>query len=245
MTTTKLQDIYPSAYIRGTRISRLGDQDLGQFRLTTETVSDLATSNAGIFVGGFRSFEQILNRIRQLDEVPAGGQWVVVPSTKKCSAAIRQLWLSDDSVSYISPKNLPGIWHSKKVSFCVPESLREFGQLLKPRSESIAAIVLVDNYCRVHTARGFNNGSFRVQNDRPQAIMNFRASCSDQSWVPPMFVFTEKLAKATPTLQMQGAYGLDTFVFIDGATVRCGDVSRKRIEDSQFVSGGTSIATAC
>lgn len=227
MTTTKLLDIYPSAYIRGTRISRIGEQDLGQFRLNTETATELAADNSGVFVGGFRSFDQILSRVRQLDESPVGGQWIVVPSTKKCSAAIRQRWLNDDSVSYIDPKKVPDIWCSEKATFCVPESLHELGRSLEHDGTKIAAIVLIDNYCRVHAARGFNNGNFRVQHDRPQLIVNFRARLSDDGWMPPLVIFTEKAAKSTPTLQMQRVYCLDTFVFVDGATLRCGELPLK------------------
>ena len=41
-------------------------------------------------------------------------------------------------------------------------------------SACVAAVLLIDPYCRVHLMRGFQEGNYRRGFDRPQLVAGFR-----------------------------------------------------------------------
>ena len=223
-TQLDLDSLYPSPLIRGTRISRMEEQGIAPFCLDAEASRSLGTDNIGLFIGGVRTFETLVDRIQQIDESDQGGHWIVVPSTRRCAAAIRQHQSDDDSVWFVSPDDVPDMWSQNQTTFCLLESLSTLSRMLRQDQKPIAGILLVDSQCIVHKARGWGKRSSPYQNDRPQHVVDFRASLSVGGWSPPLVVFTQRPAKSVNTIKLQRSYCLESLYFLDGKRIRCGRV---------------------
>lgn len=162
-----LNALYPAPFFRATNISRMEEKQIGQLYLDPKTSRMLGEENVGIFAGNCKRLDQLLDRIRQLDSCGAGGHWVVVPSTRKASAVIYKNWLYPDEPIFVEPQTVPAFWSSNRVHFSVPEALAEFGTTLFNRGVGVAGILVIDLFCMVHKARGFQSGEFHVLHDRP------------------------------------------------------------------------------
>jgi len=63
-----LRKRYPFAAIRGQRITRMEEANLGSFQLDAETAERLAEENIGVFIGGCRDWDWMLDRLNTLAE---------------------------------------------------------------------------------------------------------------------------------------------------------------------------------
>jgi hypothetical protein len=73
-----LGEVYPFPPIRGQRITRLEEADLGPFQLDGETAERLAEDNVGVFVGGCRDLDWMMDRLAILAETDFPARWLVV-----------------------------------------------------------------------------------------------------------------------------------------------------------------------
>lgn len=145
---------------------------------------------------------------------------MVVSSTRKTAAVVRQKW--DGQVPFVDPRTVPDYWESDRLMFAVPETLDVVRDEVAAAGVSVAGIIVLDMFCTIHKARGFENRGFRVQHDRPELIVNFRSSLSHGCWSPPLIFCVQKPAKAVGTNSMLSPYCLETFRYIDGGRIRAG-----------------------
>jgi len=215
-----LESVYPTPVLRATSISRMQEKRLGRLNFDADTARFLGEENIGVFAGGCDNLDRLIDRLRVLDSCGTGGQWVVVSSTQKMAAVVRQKWQAD--ATFVAPGKMPMNWSSQRVEFAVPESLEELACEIKESATNVAGIIVLDMFCTVHKARGFANGGFRVQHDRPQLIVNFRSQLGQGQWMPPLVFCAQKPAKSINTNAMLSPYCLEAFRYVDGATLRTG-----------------------
>ena len=55
---------YPFPAIRGQRITRLEEADLGPFQLDGQTAEWLAVDNIGVFIGGCRDWDWMMDKLK-------------------------------------------------------------------------------------------------------------------------------------------------------------------------------------
>jgi len=243
-TLESLNRLYPTPVIRGTRITRMEERELGRFRLTAEIAQTLGEDNIGVFIGDCKTLDRVVDRVREIDQYDVGGRWIIVPSTRSSAAAVYQRWLDSIDVWDVDPKDVPSSWHGDNVIFCLPESLGQLTTELTDEKVDVAGIILLDFQCVVHKARGFNNGDFRVRHDRPQLIVDFRSRLSIGNWAPPLILISQKPAKSVSTNSMQRAYCLEAFRFIDGKTLRCHRLPKSPVQP-QRPAAGEPVVDAC
>lgn len=90
----------------------------------------------------------------------------------------------------------------------------------------IAGIIMLDPACIVHRARSFTNRSHRIAHDRPQLVVDFRASMAREDWSPPLVVMSRKRAAAVSSQDITRIYGLEAMQFIDGESFNCGALGK-------------------
>jgi hypothetical protein len=194
---------------------------VGRLELDAGTAWKLGTSNIGVFVGGCRSFDDILRRLCRLESPSVRPSWVVVPSTKNSASAIISDWFAREQIESVpAAVNRVPVQHHN-IILATPEQLRRVDRSL---ADEIAGIFLIDEACIVYRARGDTNGKY-YRNDRPQHVTNFRNQLIQDGWMPPLFVLTTKPAKSVNTDSVARAFCLDAFWFLDGGTLACGPVS--------------------
>jgi len=218
ITQKELETRYPLPLIRGERITRLGEKDLGRQRTDVDTCRMLGEEQIGWLVSAVSSFEKMIEHVRKLNDSDCGARWIIVPATNRLSEMAFEQWFGDSDRSFASPT----LWHDKLVSFCVPERLCELRTELSETSAEIAGVIVLDPQCFVHAGRSFQNGNRRIVHDRPQMIVNFRSAFSIGSWVPPFIQMTCKRAGAVATETVSRIYCLETIHCIDGTSLGCG-----------------------
>ncbi len=211
---------YPQPLIRGERITRLGEKDLGRQGTDADTCRMLGEEQIGWLIGAVPSFERMIEHVRRLNDSACGARWVVVPATNRLSEMAFEQWFSDlDSDRSLAS---PTFWHDDLVSFCVPERLNELRTELLETSVNIAGVIVLDTQSFVHRGRAFQNGNFRIVHDRPQMIVDFRAAFAIGKWSPPFFQMTCKRAAAVATETVARIYCLETMHCLDGTSLGCG-----------------------
>lgn len=246
ITTDKLNALYPTPVIRGTRITRMEERKLERLRMTSETARSLGEENIGVFIGYCTDLDYTVYQIRQIDRCKDGGCWIVIPSTRRFAAAVYQRWLDSADVWYVEPKKVPSSWRGEKTIFCLPEALADLSAMILKESVEIAGVLVLDMQCTVHKARGFNNGKFRVCHDRPQLIADFRACLSQGNWAPPLVFFSQRPAKSVSTDSMQRAYCLEAFQFVDGKTLKCGPLlSSTSVSENSDTHEPVAVGCCC
>lgn len=213
-------DLYPTPLIRGERIARLGEKDLGRHMLNAATGIKLGTENTGWLITGLRSFERMVDHIKRLNQAATGGRWIVVPATNLLAELAFEQWF--DSESGLNPLGSPTLWHEQLVSFCVPEQLDKLLSIVQMETSAIAGLILLDPQCFVHRGRSYVRGHRRMVHDRPQMIVDFRAACAMGDWQPPFIQMTCKPAGAVSTNDVARIFCLDSFHCIDGNSLACG-----------------------
>jgi len=226
---------YEVVGVRGRRIARLEETDLGLFELSAETAWHLGTNNLGVFVGGMRSLGPTIERLTRLESRSSESTWIIVAATKKMAAVIVQRWFEapterDVAVSTLQLPKMRG-----NIVLSTPEALKRIGA---EAASQTAGIILVDMLCQVHRARKMppTRRGFVIQNDRPQLISDFRGNLTLEGWAPPLIILAGEPAKAIHTSTVARSYCLDGLLFVDGRSLmfhgssanKDGDVGRDR-----------------
>ena len=86
---------YPQPLIRGERITRLGEKDLGRQGTDADTCRMLGEEQIGWLIGAVPSFERMIEHVRRLNDSACGARWVVVPATKRLSEMAFEQWFSE------------------------------------------------------------------------------------------------------------------------------------------------------
>lgn len=233
----RLKDLYPYPAIRGCRITRMEETRLGRFNLDHSTALRLGTDNVGVFVGNCGPPARALDKLAglQTDSYPA--RWLVLSSSRQLASAFFRRQVPHTSGR--SRKHAPPYWLAGNTVFTTPEGLRVYGKE-RGSEDSIAAILLVDPLCHVHKARGPVGRGF-VFHDRPQCIVDFRAGCSIDGWLPPFFVLVQHPAKSINTDPMLSPYCLEAWWYLDGECLRTG---RPPVDRSVGTSGENTATAA-
>ncbi len=236
-------ELYPVSLIRGERITRLGEKCLGRKSLDAQTGLSLGTENIGWLVAGLPSFERMVSHIERLNNAARGGRWVVIPATNRLAELAFEQWFANGSQD--QRRASPKLWHSELVTFCIPEQL---GNLMSMQSEfdsPIAGVILLDPQCFVHSGRSFTCGNRRQVHDRPQMVVDFRASYAVGDWQPPFVHMTCKRAGAVPTDSVARIFCIESYHCIDGTTLGCGLMwgqTNESHDGEHFVANSLSIA---
>ena len=132
-------------------------------------------------------------------------------------------WPHTDHVS--EPPSLSNVvWRSRKVWVAMPEDLRILLPLAQSLAFGVAGLIILDPECIIYKARGgTNRWGRKFRNDRPQHVVNFRASLDSDGWQPPLVLLTEKPAKSVNTDVVARAFCLNGFRFIAGDSFSCRD----------------------
>lgn len=215
-----VRELYPVSLLRGERITRLGEKCLGRKSLDAQTGLALGSENIGWLVAGLPSFERMVSYVERLNEAARGGRWVVIPATKMLAELAFEQWFS--TRLNVQGGASPLLWHSELVTFCVPEHLGKLMPTPPMFNSRIAGIILLDPQCFVHKGRSFTFSNRRMVHDRPQMIVDFRASCAVGDWQPPFVHMTSKRAGAVPTDSVARIFCIESYHCIDGTTLGCG-----------------------
>jgi hypothetical protein len=214
-----VQDRYRHSWVRGRRITRLEESTVSDFCLDAPTAWVLGLHNAGIFVGGCDP-TAVEEQLKQLRHPDASAFWILVASTKVMALLLAQKLLELHKRANAAAPKKP-VWRDNIV-ITTPEKL---ASIEIPDGQSVAAIVLEDMLCRVHLLRGDEPKGWNYEsNDRPQHVVNFRSRLAEGMWMPPLFLLTERPAKAVETAAIARAYCLDAWWFLDGRTFSCGTI---------------------
>jgi hypothetical protein len=215
---------YPTARVRGQLITRWEERPLGWAVLDAATADELGREHVGWFVGGHRGLECAAVQLGRLDMNPGGGVWVVVPLGRDMSCALFDKWPHPEHVTE-RPGSKYITWRSRKVWVATPEDLKRLLPLARSLATGIAGVIVLDPPCLMYRARGGPDGRGRMMyNDRPQHVVNFRASLDSDGWQPPLLLLTTKPAKSVNTDPVARAFCLNGFRFIAGDSFGCWDV---------------------
>ncbi len=231
LTTEHAQDhLYPFPAIRGTRITRLEQTDLGPFRLDADTAGRLGRDNTGVFVQDCLSLSWIMEKIAILSDTPFSAKWAVVLSSKKMAGFVYNTSV-EQREGKRRRKHAPPLWQQGNTVFTTPEGLRLWCREVKV-PDRVAAVLVIDTMCHIHKARSAYIQGYGVH-DRPQRVADFRAEMAADGPLVPMFVFTTKLAKSVNTRSMLSPYCLDSWWFVDGRRLRFGRPPISSVSDNQ------------
>ena len=204
------------AHIRGRLITRWEEKPLGWATLDSATADMLGREQLGWFVGNHPGIDQAARQIARLDTNPAGGVWVVVPHSRQLACELFAKWPHADHVVE-PPSSMNYAWRSRNVWFAIPEDLRHLLRLARDLESQIAGVIILDPDCIIYRARGGTDTWGHIHsNDRPQHVVNFRASLSADGWQPPLLLLTNKPAKSITTDVVARAFCLNGFRFIAG-----------------------------
>ena len=141
---------YPFPAIRGQRITRLEEADLGPFQLDAETAERLAEENMGVFIGGCREWSWMMDKLKILADTRFPARWLVVVATKNLALTV---YRSFELQRSRRPRlHAPTFWDHGNVTFTTPEGLTSYRRAMDG-SEQLAAIVVLDPKCHVQQAR--------------------------------------------------------------------------------------------
>ena len=233
---------YPTPLIRGKRISRIGENHLGSSRTDIETCQALGENQVGWFVGGVSTFDRMIDHVRQINESALGSRWIVIPATRVLAEVAYGLWSNESLMDCSSSKAT--MWHDELVTFCVPERLAELTTVLEQQGTPIAGTILLDPNCIVHLGRAFHKGRDRIAHDRPQLIVDFRASQALGDWSPPLIVMSRHRAAAVNTLKVARVFCLESFQFIEGRSLRSGPLPMNSPK-GEYTARLSNAATMC
>jgi hypothetical protein len=191
--------------------------------LDAATADELGREHVGWFVGNHPWVRQATGQFARLDANPAGGVWIVIPLSWDLSTALFDYWPRKEHIT-----NRPGpsspVWQSHKVWVAPPEHLPRLLAAARSYPEGVAGLIVLDPPCIMYQARGGTDRWGRKNhNDRPQHVVNFRASLGSNGWQPPLLLLTERPAKSVNTEVVARAFCLNGFHFIDGDSFACWD----------------------
>ncbi len=199
--------MYDSATFRADRIAREGKLIEQGFLLDAISAESCGRDHVGLFVQSSGSLNRLVQKLHYLDRSDVFSKWIVAVSTSNEHWKTYNLWRSLDSCEWFPLKNTPPNWQSHRVIFTTPERLVEVAEESVANNTQVAGLILIDPKCMVHKARG----NQWIRNDRPQHVIDCRAKLAIGDWSPPLFVFTEGLARSINTEPMRVAYSLNAW----------------------------------
>jgi hypothetical protein len=219
---SRLSMTYPTARIRGRRITRLPEKYLDWAILDAATADELGREHVGWFVGNHAGLARTAEQLGRLDANPEGGIWVVVPLGREKSTDLRMHWPHRQHIN--EPTDDAAVWQSRKVWVAIPEDLRQLLPLARKVEAGIAGVIILDPLCLLYKARGgTDRWGKKHRSDRPRHVVNFRAALDSEGWQPPLLLLTEKPAKSVNTEVVARAFCLNSFRFIAGDLFDCWD----------------------
>ncbi len=222
-TAPRLSLTYPTARIRGRRIARLPEKYLDWTVLDATTAEELGHEHVGWFVGGHPGLRCAAEQFGRLDTNPEGGVWVVIPVGRDMSRALFDAWPHVDHVGERPTAN-DASWRSRKVWVATPEDLVRLLPSAQVLAAGIAGLIILDPTCVMYQSRGGRDSWGHVyRNDRPQHVVNFRASLDQGGWQPPLLLLTDRPPKSVTTDAVARAFCLNGFHFIAGDMFACWD----------------------
>jgi hypothetical protein len=211
----------PSPGIRGRYITRWEEKFLGWAVLDAATADEMGREHVGWFVGNHPGPARVAEQLALLDANSVGGVWVVVPVNWDLAFAIFDKWPHTDHTPE-PPKLKNSVWRSRKVWTAAPEDLKRLIPLAQALDSRLAGVIVLDPDCIMYQARGgTNRWGRRYHNDRPQHVVNFRASLGSEGWQPPFLLLTKKPAKSVNTDVVARTFQLEGFRFIAGDSFSC------------------------
>lgn len=227
-----LRKRYPFAAIRGQRVTRLEEADLGPFQLDGETAERLAEDNIGVFIGGCRDWDWMMDKLNILADTRYPARWLVVLPTEQLAETVYGNSMFDpDRRKRI---HVPTFWDHHNVTYTTPEGLNSY-RAVSVSNGTLAAVLLADPACHVHEARDLFVPGHGVH-DYPQRIADFRADLGRNGRAPPFLILTKRPAKSVSTQSMLSAYCLDAWWFVDGRRLRVGQIPATSYQSSNLQS---------
>jgi hypothetical protein len=215
---------YPNPLFRGCLITRLEERVLGSAVLDATAADELGREHLGWFVGNHPGTARAAEQLGRLDANPEGGIWVVVPVDEDVARGLFAKWPCAGDVIK-GPSLHKATWQSRKVWVACPEDLKQVVPLAKSLATGVAGVIVLDPECTMYKARGKTNRWGRTyQIDRPQQVVDFRASLDARGWQPPFLLITTKPAKAVNTDVVARVFQLNAFRFISGESFNCLDM---------------------
>ncbi len=215
-----IEQHYPFAAIRVTRIARDNDRKIGDFQLTASVAQQLDEDQIGVLIANCGTPDRIHEHMLKLANTAYPAAWVVVLSTvdlaRSCTAEQHgvQTW-------QINPNSQANeFWRTGNCWFTRLERLEALSRAQDFRGP-IAGIILIDPQFRTQFARGLKNSAW-THNDRPELMNNFRSELAVDGQRPPLLFMACPPAKSLNTLPAQRAYSLETLWYADGSRLRIG-----------------------
>jgi hypothetical protein len=222
---THLSELYPTARIRGRRMTRLPEKCLDWVVLNAATAHEMGRDQVGWFVGNHPGLTCAAEQFGRLDMNPEGGVWVVVALCGDTSLTLFDKWPHTNHVVERPGSKNQFTWRSQSVWVAVPEGLKQLVPLAQRLPTGIAGVIVYDRECIMYKARGGSTiWGWTMRNDRPQHVVDFRAAFNFEGWQPPLLLLTSRPAKSVNTDVVARAFCLNAFQFIAGDSFGCWDV---------------------
>jgi hypothetical protein len=210
---------YPFPPIRGHRMTRLEETDLGPFQLDGQTAEQLIADSIGVFVSGCPDMDYIKDKLNRLAHTRFPARWLAILPTRQLAEAWHRELLVQPQGWKRSP--VPAFWEDRNVTYTWPDCLDTYRRA-DQAGALLAGILLIDPACDVHQDRGPFAVEFEL-NERAGRIARFRERLGRREVLPPFVLLTRQPAKSIDTQRMLTAYGLQAWWFVDGRRLRVGE----------------------
>ncbi len=218
----RLSATYPTARVRGRLVTRSLEKRLDWTAIDAGTADELGRDHVGWFVGDHPGFARAAEQFARLDTNTEGGIWVVVPLGRERAVELRTGWPHPDHI-VDHPRSGAAVWRSRKVWVAIPEDLKLLLPFAKCVEAGVAGVIVLDPPCLMYKRAGWETDvrGRTYGNDRPQHVVNFRASLDIDGWQPPLLLLTTRLAMSVDPNVVARAFCLDAFRFIAGDSFGC------------------------
>lgn len=221
---TRLLELFGRPRLVAKRINRKQETNLGRFVLDATTAEALGYEGIGVMVTHCEEPATVVRCLRNLDTAEVAPRWIVMTDSKVNAGYVRDHWEDPDTPDSLRETDWlklgeKGAWTSSSVIHGTVESVSKWVRALTD-PPLIAGMFLFDPHARVHLAREIRNGEHRFAHDRPQIVVDMRASLTVQGWSPPLFILTTKGPRGVESESIARAYCLEAMQYLDGRTLR-------------------------
>jgi hypothetical protein len=214
---------YPTAHLRGQRMTLSPEEHLYWVNLDANRAEELGRERIGWLVGKHPGVTEALAQFGRLAALPAGGLWVVVPVSRELSCELQDRWPTPQHIAVLSDAR--AVWRQGKVVVAPPEGLRSTVSLCRESAAGVAGVIVLDPDFFLHRARGWTDNWGHVHNnDRPQYVVNFLADLEVCGWQPPLVLLTTRPAAQVAPELLASAYCRNAFWPIRGNSFACWEV---------------------
>jgi hypothetical protein len=219
-------DLFKRPRLAATRIDRAQEKRLGRFILDAATADALGRDSVGVMVSRCEHLSSLVRCLRHLESEEDSPRWLVMVDSKVNASYVCDHWQDPDTIDSLRTPAYSGplgseAWTSNNVVLGTVEAVSKFVRRLdRPSHLKIAGVFLVDPKAHIHCAREISRGSFSLQHDRPQIVVDLRELLADSGWAPPLFILTAKAPRAIAAEAVMRAYCLNALQYLDGRTLR-------------------------